>query len=101
MNEMELLDAKTIAGLPKDKFEMERRYNSRSYRCALHMQAILRRPKTVWFHWQGILREISGAEVRQFDHGCSPQFSGLTTRETAHFDLRKEPNYFTRLNNYT
>jgi len=67
MNEMELLDATSVAELPKDRFdEMERSYNSRSYRCALHMGAMLRRPKTVRFHWQGILRELSRAEVRQF-----------------------------------
>jgi hypothetical protein len=60
MNEMELLMGTTIAELPKDRFdEMNPRYNSRSYRCALHMCAMLRRPKTVRFHWQGILRELS------------------------------------------
>jgi len=100
MNEMELLDATSVAELPKDRFdEMERSYNSRSYRCALHMGAMLRRPKTVRFHWQGILRELSGVEVRRFSPGCSMQSSGLITRETAHFEFRKEPNYFTCLNN--
>ena len=101
MNEMELLDAATVSGLPKDRFDqMERSYNSRSYRCGLHMRAMLRRPKTVRFHWQGILRELSGAEVRGFSSACSMQSSGLITRETAHSEFRKEPNYFTRLNNY-
>ena len=101
MNEMELLDATSVAGLPKIRFdEMERCYNSRSYRCALHMRAMLRRPKTVRFHWQGILRELSGTEVRQFGPACSLQSSGLITREAAHSEFRKEPNYFTRLNNY-
>jgi hypothetical protein len=101
MNEMELLDATSVAGLPKDRFdEMERSYNSRSYRCALHMRAMLRRPKTVRFHWQGILRELSGVEVRQFGPACSLHSSDLITRETAHSDFRKELNYFTRLNNY-
>ena len=101
MNEMELLDATSVAELPKDRFdEMERSYNSRSYRCALHMRAMLRRPKTVRFHWQGILRELSGTEVRQFGPACSLQSSGLITREAAHSEFRKEPNYFTRLNNY-
>jgi len=101
MNEMELLDATTVAGLPKNRFdEMEGSYNSRSYRCALHMRAMLRRPKTVRFHWQGILRELSGTEVRQFGPACSLQSSGLITREAAHSEFRKEPNYFTRLNNY-
>jgi len=78
MNEMELPDAPTVAGLPKDSFdEMQRCYNSRSYRCALHMRAMLRRPKTVRFHWQGILRELTGVEVHRFAPACSPQSSGL------------------------
>jgi hypothetical protein len=101
MNEMELLDAATVSGLPKDRFDqMERSYNSRSYRCALHMRAMLRRPKTVRFHWQGILRELSGAEVRQFAPACSLQSFGLITQGTAYSEFHKEPNYFTRLNNY-
>jgi hypothetical protein len=100
MNEMELLEATTVAELPNNRFAMERSYNSRSYRCALHMRAMLRRPKTVRFHWQGILRELSGAEVRHFAPACSSQSFGLITQETAHSEFRKEPNYFTRLNNY-
>ena len=101
MNEMELLDAATVSGLPKDRFDqMERSYNSRSYRCALHMRTMLRHPKTVRFHWRGILRELSGAEVRQFAPAHSLQSSDLITQEPAYFDFRKEPNYFTRLNNY-
>jgi hypothetical protein len=98
---MELLDATTVAKLPKDRFdEMERSYNSRSYRCGLHMRAMLRRPKTVRFHWQGILRELSGAEVRQFGPACSLQSSGLIRQETAHSEFRSESTCFTRLNNY-
>ena len=90
MNEMHLLNATTVAGLPKDRFdEMERSYNSRSYRCALHMHAMLRRPKTVRFHWQGILRELSGAEVRQFAPAHSLQSADLITQETAYFHFRK------------
>ena len=100
MNEIELLEAATVAELPNNRFTRERRYNSRSYRCALHMRAMLRRPKTVRFHWQGILRELSGAEVRQFAPAHSLQSSDLITQEPAYFDFRKEPNYFTRLNNY-
>ena len=100
MNEMELLEVTTVAELPNNRFAMERSYNSRSYRCALHMRAMLRRPKTVRFHWQGILRELSGAEVRHFAPACSLQSFDLITQETAHSDFRKEPNYFTRLNNY-
>src|SRR6266568_7873177 len=100
MNEMELLDATSVAELPKDRFdEMERSYNSRSYRCALHMRAMLRRPKTLRFHWQGILRELSGAEVRQFAPACSLQSLGLITRKPRIPSFAKEPNYFTRLNN--
>jgi hypothetical protein len=101
MNEMELLDATTVARLPENRFdEMEGRYNSRSYRCGLHMRAMLRRPKTVWFHWQGILRELSGVEVRRFSPACSMQSSGLIIHETAHSEVGKESNCFTRLNNY-
>jgi hypothetical protein len=47
-----------------------------------------------------ILRELSGAEVRQFAPACSLQSFGLSTQETAYSGFRKEPNYFTRLNNY-
>jgi len=101
MNEIELLEATSVAELPKDRFdEMERSYNSRSYRCVLHMRAMLRRPKTVRFHYQGILRELSGAEVRQFAPACSLQSSGPITQEAVHSEFRKEPSYFTRLNNY-
>ena len=101
MNETKPLEATTVAGLPKDRLdEMERSYNSRSYRCALHIRAMLRRPKTVRFHWQGILRELSAAEVRQFAPACSLQSSGPITQEAVHSEFRKEPNYFTRLNNY-
>jgi len=98
---MELLDAATVAGLPKGGFDkMERCYNSRSYRCALHMRAMLRRPKTIRFHWQGIFRELSGVEVRRLSPACSIQSSSLIARETAHFEFGKEPNYFTRHDNY-
>ena len=100
MNEMELLEATTVAELPNNRFAMERSYNSRSYRCALHMRAMLRRPKTVRFHWQGILRELSGAEVRHFAPACSLQSFGLITQETGYSESRKEPNHFIRLNNY-
>ena len=47
-----------------------------------------------------ILRELSGAEVRRFGPACSLQSVGLITQETAYSGFRKEPNYFTRLNNY-
>src|SRR5260370_18947849 len=55
-HEMQVLVATTIAEVPKDRFdEMDPRYNSRSYRCALHMCTMLRRP------WQ---------ESRSFFTGC-------------------------------
>ena len=47
-----------------------------------------------------ILRELSGTEVRQFGPAHSLQSSDLITQETVSVDFRKEPNYFTRLNNY-
>jgi hypothetical protein len=47
-----------------------------------------------------ILRELSGAEVRQVGPACALQSFGLITQETAYPEFRKEPNYFTRLNNY-
>ncbi|PYK52869.1 MAG: hypothetical protein DME48_13890 [Verrucomicrobia bacterium] len=99
-SEMELVDATAIAGLLKSRFEeAERCYNSRTYRCGLHVRAILRRPATVRFHWQGILRELSGVEVRRFSTVCSTQSADLMTRETEHFEFGKEPNDFTHLNN--
>jgi hypothetical protein len=49
MNEMKLLGATTGAGLPEDRFGKMERYNSPSYRCALHLCAMLRRPKTIGF----------------------------------------------------
>jgi hypothetical protein len=100
MNEMELLDAATVSGLPKDRFdEMERSYNSRSYRCALHMRAMLRRPKTVRFQSQGILRELKGTETVRFSSAV--RFNPLLSiaQETADFAVRKELNYFARFNN--
>jgi hypothetical protein len=97
---MELLEATAVVGLPRDRSDkMERCYNSRSYRCALHMGAMLRRPKTIGFHWQGILRELSRVEVRRLTPACSLQSSGSLTRETAHFEFPTELNYFTHLNN--
>jgi hypothetical protein len=89
MNEMKLLGATTGAGLPKDRFGKMERYNSPSYRCALHLCAMLRRPKTIRFHWQGILREFSGAEVRRLEPAFSLQASGLITRRTVRFEFAK------------
>ena len=39
------------------------RCGSRSYRCALHIGAMLRRPRTVRFQWQGILPDLRGVET--------------------------------------
>ena len=59
MNQVKPMDATTIAGLLDERSEgIEARYDSRSYRCALHIGAMLRRPRTVRFQWQGILREL-------------------------------------------
>ena len=53
------MDATTIAGLLDERSEgTKARYDSGSYRCALHIGAMLRRPRTVRFQWQGILREL-------------------------------------------
>jgi hypothetical protein len=68
------MDATTIAGLHDERSEgIEARYDSRSYRCALHIGAMLRRPRTVRFQWQGILREVKGTEVVRFSYACSMQ----------------------------
>ena len=99
MTEVGLWYATPAGGVPNDR-PVGPLCGSRSYRCALHMRAMLRRPKTVRFHWQGILRELSGAEVRRFAPAHSLQSSDLITQEPAYFEFRKEPNYFTRLNNY-
>ena len=100
INELESKDAATIAGLLDEKSEgIEARYDSRSYRCALHLGATLRRPRTVRFQWQGILRELKGTEVSalRLSDRCNPVLS--IAQETTDFAVRKELNYFTCLNN--
>jgi hypothetical protein len=100
INQLESKDAATIAGLLDERPEgIEARYDSRSYRCALHLGAILRRPRTVRFQWQGILRELRAPKLSAFPLPvrCSPVLS--VTKENAYFALRKQPNYFTCLNN--
>ena len=80
MNQMELLEATTVAELPNNRFAMERRYNSRSYRCALHMRAMLRRPKTVRFHWQGIGKRLpEGSESKSLYPYYDKQFGQTVT----------------------
>lgn len=37
---------------------------ARSRRCMLHILAILRRPRTARFQWEGIVRELRGVETR-------------------------------------
>ena len=37
---------------------------ARARRCLLHILAMLRRPRTVQFHWQGIVRELRGVETQ-------------------------------------
>jgi hypothetical protein len=97
---MESKDAATLAGLLDERSEgIEARYDSRSYRCALHIGAMLRRPRTVRFQWQGILRELKGTEVSALPlpDRCNRVLS--IAQKTADFEVRKELNYFTCLNN--
>ena len=44
--------------------ELERYPRARARRCLLHIRAMLRRPRTVQFHWQGIVRELRGVETQ-------------------------------------
>jgi hypothetical protein len=100
MNQVKPMDAKTIAGLPDERSEgIEARYDSRSYRCALHIGAMLRRPRTVRFQWQGILRELRAPKLSAFPLPvrCNPVLS--IAQETADFEVRKELKHFARLNN--
>ena len=94
------MNAASIADLLDDRSEeTEPRYDSRSYRCALHIGAMLRRPRTVRFQWQGIFRELRAPKLSAFPLlvRCNPVLS--IAQETADFALRKELNYFSRLNN--
>jgi len=101
MNEMELLDAATVSGLPKDRFDqMERSYNSRSYRCALHMRAIVEASENGSVSLAGNSPWVEWHRSSAVCPAQSLQSSDLITQEPAYFDFRKEPNYFTRLNNY-
>ncbi|HEU4679108.1 MAG TPA: hypothetical protein VFS35_06280, partial [Terrimicrobiaceae bacterium] len=44
--------------------QSERPARARSRRCILHILAILRRPRTARFQWEGIVRELRGVETR-------------------------------------
>jgi hypothetical protein len=99
MNQVKPKNATTIAGLLDERSEgIAARYDFRSYRCALHIGATLVRPRTVHSRWQGF-------PVSQEHRSCPPfhcLFDSIllsSAQEAAHFALRKEPNYFTRLNN--
>jgi hypothetical protein len=50
---------------PSVSAEIARLYPSPSYRCLLHIVAMLRRPRTVRFHRDGILRDLRGVETRR------------------------------------
>jgi len=62
MTEVGLWDAAPAGGVPNDR-AIGPRCGSRSYRCALHIGAMLRRPRTVRFQWQGIVRDLRGVET--------------------------------------
>lgn len=58
-----VLQARGVAEISIDgPLENERRACARVRRCVLHVFAILKRPRAVQFHWQGILRELPGVE---------------------------------------
>ena len=44
--------------------ELGRHARARARRCRLHILAMLRRPRTAPFHWQGIVRELRGVETQ-------------------------------------
>ena len=59
-----LLHAKAAADISIDSLpEIERHAPARTRRCLLHIVAMLRRPRTVRFHWAGILRDLRGVET--------------------------------------
>lgn len=97
MNQVKPVDATTIAGLLDERSEA--RYDSGSYRCALHIGTMLRRSSTVRFQWQGILRELRAPNLSAFPLPvrCDPVLS--IAQETADFEVRKELKHFARINN--
>jgi hypothetical protein len=65
MNKARFLDAAAVAEMPNaSSTEIDQCYRFRSYRCLLHMIAMLRRPRTARFHWNGILRDLRGVQTR-------------------------------------
>ena len=60
-----LLHARAAAEISIDSLpEIERHFRARTRRCLLHIAAMLRRPRTVRFHWAGILRDLRGVETQ-------------------------------------
>jgi hypothetical protein len=58
--------------------ELERDARARARRCLRHILAMLRRPRTVQFHWQGIVRELRGVETQV----CRPLRGEMTAGRT-------------------
>jgi hypothetical protein len=62
----------SIDGLP----DLDRQARARARRCLLHIFAGLRRPRTVQFQWEGIVRELRGVETQvcrpPSAAGCAP-----------------------------
>ena len=60
-----LFHARAAAEISIDSLpEIERHFPGRTRRCLLHIVAMLRRPRTVRFHWAGILRDLRGVETQ-------------------------------------
>ena len=60
-----LLHARAAAEISIDSLpEIGRDFRARTRRCLLHIVAMLRRPRTVRFHWAGILRDLRGVELK-------------------------------------
>ena len=60
-----LLHARAAAEISIDSLpEIERHFPGRTRRCLLQIVAMLRRPRTMRFHWAGILRELRGVETQ-------------------------------------
>jgi len=60
-----LLHARAAAEISIDSLpEIERHFPARTRRCLLHIVAMLRRPRTMRFHWAGILRDLRGVETQ-------------------------------------
>ena len=60
-----LLHARAAAEISIDSLpEIGRHFPARTRRCLLHIVAMLRRPRSVRFQWQGIVRELRGVETQ-------------------------------------